>query len=316
MGKQLALVCVLALSVPACTSSSGDDVAYVKGFNPPPVKDGYTRYVLPPILGLHPGEDKLFCQWVQVASPTDVDIVDVEGYQSVTGHHEVLYSSSEVEAVGTSRECTTQDMISVEFLGGIGGEGGANASKLPDGYVFRQRKERTLLVNAHYLNATDSIQDVQSVMDVKIADPSPERKPVGMAVINYLDFQIPPNTPSYSVDATCTWPQDTNMIMWSNHMHANGLSISSDFSHAGGAPQTLATDASWQPEASFNPTWTHWDVNSPLTIHAGDTTHIKCTWQNNTSNMMLFPDEMCDAVGFYTDSSAQQICDAKATSGT
>jgi hypothetical protein len=29
--------------------------------------------------------------------------------------------------------------------------------------------------------------------------------------------------------------------------------------------------------------------------------------------MVLFPDEMCDAVGFYVDSTAQQICDATAT---
>jgi len=310
MGKQLALVCVVFAA--ACTSSSsGDDADLVKGFNPPPVADGYTRYVLPVVHGLKPGEDKMFCQWIEVANAQDVDIVDVTGYQSVTGHHAVLYSTSETEVVGTSRECTTQDMISVEFLGGIGGEGNTNATKLPEGLVFREGKQRMLLANAHYLNATDSVQDVQSVLDVKTSAPSPDHTAVGMAVINYLDFQIPANTPSYSVDAYCTWPQDTSIVMWSNHMHANGVSVMSDVKRAATSTiDPLANDPAWRAEQAFNPSWTHFDLSSPMMIHAGDTTHIKCTWQNNTGSMMLFPDEMCDAVGFYTQSTQQMICDA------
>lgn len=311
--KQLCLILgTVAASLVGCATDSGNDVPLVKGFDPPPVADGYTRFVLPGIERLQPGEDKMFCQWIQLASDQDVDVLDVEGYQSVTGHHLVLYSSSEKEAVGTSRECTTDDMVSVEFLGGIGGEGGANATKLPEGLVFRQGKGRTLLANTHYLNATDNVQDVQSVIDIKTAAPSADRKAAGMAVINYLDFQIPPNSASYSIDAYCTWQRDTSLVMWSNHMHSNGLSVSTDVKHIDGSVESLATDAAWRGEAAFNPTWTHWDIASPRVIHAGDQTHIKCTWKNLTGNMMRFPDEMCDGVGFYTDSSEQAICDAQA----
>ena len=197
MGKQLALVCVLGFCAFGCTSSSpSGDEDLVKGFKVPPVPDGYTRYVLPAVHGLAPGEDKLFCQWIALPSDTDLDFVDVMGYQTVTGHHIALYSTSETEDVGTSRECTTADMIPIEFLGGVGGEGAPNVAKLPQGYVFRERKQRMLLANAHYLNATDSLQDVQSVLDVKTSAPSPNLTAVGMAVTNWSDFQIPANTPS------------------------------------------------------------------------------------------------------------------------
>jgi hypothetical protein len=311
MGKQLALICVLSLYAAGCTSSSsGDDVELVKGFNPPPVADGYTRYVLPAVLQLRPGEDKMFCQWIALANDADIDMVDVTGYQSVTGHHAIVYSTSETETVGTSRECTTQDMISVEFLGGIGGEGNTDAAKLPDGYVFRHRKQRMLLANAHYLNATDSVQDVQSVLDIKTAPPSADRIPVGMIAVNNLDFTIPANTPSYTLDAYCSWPQDTTLVMWSNHMHANGLSAMSEIKHPDGTIQKLATDASWRAEEAFNPTWTHFDPASPMKIKAGEQAHLQCTWQNNTSSPIQFPDEMCDAVGMYTESPAQIVCDA------
>jgi hypothetical protein len=316
MGKQLALACVLGFCAMACTSSSsGDDVELVKGFNPPPVADGYTRYVLPAIKGLRPGEDKMFCQWVALPATEDLDIVAIQGYQSVTGHHAILYSSAETETVGTTRECTTEDMVSVEFLGGIGGEAGGNDVVLPEGYVFRSGKQRMLMANAHYLNATDSVQDVQSVLDVKTAAPSSNHTPVGMAVINYNDFQIPANAPSYSVDAYCTWAQDASLLLWSNHMHANGVSMLSEVKHTNGTVETLATDTQWRAEEAFNPTFTHYDAGTPMKIKAGDQGHIKCTWQNNTDSPVLFPDEMCDAFGFYTESSAQMICDAAPATG-
>src|SRR3569623_544258 len=310
MGKQLALACVFAAA--ACTSSSGDDVDYVKGFSPPPVADGYTRYVLPTIHGLKPGEDKTFCQWVAVANDGDLDVVDVKGYQSVTGHHAVLYSTSETEVVGTSRECTTQDMVSVEFLGGVGGEGGGNAPKLPDLYVFRFGKKCMLLANAHYLNATDSVQDVQSVLDIKTSEPSAEHKPAGMVNAVYTDFEIPSNTPSYSLDTYANVTDDMTLLVWFNHMHASGLSALTEVKHADGTIQPLAVDAQWRAEEAINPTFTHFDPtsSSPMQLKAGEQIHINCTWQNNTSAPVLFPEEMCVGSGFYIQSSKQVILDA------
>ena len=311
MGKQLALACVVFAA--ACTSSSsGDDVEYVKGFNPPPVADGYTRYVLPAIHGFPPGGDKMYCQWIALANDTDLDVVDIKGYQSVTGHHAVLYSTSETEDVGTSRECTTQDMVSVEFLGGVGGEAGGGAPKLPDPYVFRFGKQRMLLANAHYLNATDSAQDVQSVLDIKTAAPSDAHKPAGMVNATYTDFSIPANTGSYSLDTYATVPVDMTLLVWFNHMHASGLSALTEVKHANGAVQTLAVDTTWLPEEAFNPTFTHFDPSSssPMQLKAGDQLHINCTWANNTNAPVLFPDEMCVASGFYIESSKQYIIDA------
>jgi hypothetical protein len=286
---------------------------YVTGFAPPPVADGYTRYVTPVIHGVAPGEDKMFCQWVEIANVADVDLLDIHGYQSVTGHHAVLYSSSENEPVGTSRECTTDDMVSVEFLGGIGGEGGGNSTELPAGLVFRVRKGRTLMANVHYLNTTDQVQDVQSVLDVKTGAPSDAHTAVGLTGINTLDFSIPPNTPTYTFDAYCTYPQEASIIMWSNHMHASGVSAYSEIKHVDGTVEPMIQDTAWRAEQAFNPTWKRWEVNAPAKIHAGDQLHISCTWSNATSTKVRFPEEMCAAVGFYLDDPAQLVCAGTAT---
>src|SRR5450631_3034086 len=143
--KQLTLI-ILAVAivavVPGCTKAdtSGDDGSeqLVAGFNPPPVAAGYKRYITPAVHQLQPGEDKMFCTWIEAPAAGDVDILDVQGYQSKTGHHLVLFSTSETSQdtpVGFSRECTTNDMVSVEFLGGVGAEGGGNVTELPAGFV-------------------------------------------------------------------------------------------------------------------------------------------------------------------------------------
>jgi hypothetical protein len=317
--KRLTLI-ILAVAivavVPGCTKAdtTGDDDGsgseqLVAGFNPPPVPTGYKRYVTPAVHQLQPGQDLILCQWIDAASVDDVDVADLKGYQTVTGHHVVLYSSAEVEPVGTSRECTSADMVSVEYLGGIGGEGTGALAKLPDGYVFRHGMGRTLMANVHYLNATDSVQEVQSVLDVKSAPPSADHKPAGMAVINYLDFQIPANSTSYTVDAYCTWPQDTSLLMWSNHMHGDGVSIYSEAKRPDATMEPLVTDTTWQAEEAFNPAWKYWDA--PMLIHGGDEMHVSCTWKNPNNTLLLFPDEMCDAVGFYAESGEELICDGK-----
>jgi len=318
--KRLTLIILAAAIVAAagCTKAdmtAGDDddgsgsEQLVAGFNPPPVPAGYKRYITPAVHTLQPGQDLILCQWIDAASVDEIDIADLKGYQTVTGHHVVLYSSAEVEPVGTSRECTAADMVSVQYLGGIGGEGTGALAQLPDGYVFRHGQGRALMANVHYLNATDSVQEVQSVLDVKSAAPSPDRKPAGMAVINYLDFQIPANSTSYTVDAYCTWPADTSLLMWSNHMHGDGISVYSEAKRPDNSMEPLVTDTSWQAEEAFNPAWQYW--NTPMLIHAGDEMHVSCTWKNPTDAMVLFPDEMCDAVGFYAESGEELICDGK-----
>ncbi|HEY0254454.1 MAG TPA: hypothetical protein VGC41_23160, partial [Kofleriaceae bacterium] len=259
-------------------------------------------------LTMQPGEDKIFCQWIDAPAAADTDVVDIDGYQTLTGHHAVLYSTSEPQPVGENHECNTDDMVSVNFLGGVGAEGGNN-TRLPAGYVFRQDKGRGLMANVHYLNATDSVQNVQSVIDIKLAAPSATLKPAGMAGINYLDFQIPANTPSYTVDAYCTWPRDTSLMMWSNHEHEYGTSVYSELIHGDGTKEMLVADATWKAEEAFNPTWQMWDA-APKLIKTGEKVHVSCTWNNTRSSVLAFPDEMCDAVGFYTESGEEMICDA------
>src|SRR5262252_3836137 len=92
------------LAVSACTSSPDP---YMAGFSPPAAKPGFERYIAPEVKDVNPGDDLMFCQWVAPASDVDRQVVVTTGYQSLGGHHVILYATKDIEPVGTSRLCTS-----------------------------------------------------------------------------------------------------------------------------------------------------------------------------------------------------------------
>src|SRR5260221_9166160 len=154
---------MLFRALASCTSS---DNSYIAGFSPPAPAQGYTRFVTPTITTVKPGDNVMYCEWVEAPQDSDRQIVDTLGYQSLGGHPVALYATSEIENVGTSRPCTTRDMLTVTFVGAVGLEG-VSAAKLPDGMAFSVPKGFALMTNTHYINTTDKTIEAQSVVDVK-----------------------------------------------------------------------------------------------------------------------------------------------------
>jgi hypothetical protein len=143
----------VVLVVGACGTNGPD---YIAGFDPPAQPDGYTRYVTPIVKDIQPGADLEYCQWVAGPSTEAQDVIAFTGLQSATGHHAVLYATTETNfAVGESHLCTTQDMLSIDFVGAVGAEGNGNTT-LPEGLYFRLPAGQALMANTHWLNTTNT----------------------------------------------------------------------------------------------------------------------------------------------------------------
>jgi hypothetical protein len=300
-----------ALWILALGACSSDSSPYVAEFSPPDPSPGHERMIAPPVLGIAPGSDVMYCQWL--ADPLDVSrqIVNVEGYQSSGGHHMVLYATTVHEPVGTSRPCTDQDMVSITFVGAVGGEGtGGPAAKLPDGLAINVPPGMSLMANTHYYNATDRTLDAQSVADVKFGDPQHPLPSVGFFAVNWAGFLIPQGASNYTSDAWCTAPRTLSFFMWTNHMHQNGVSTFSEVVRQDNSVVTLSRDTSWAPDQAFNAPWVRWDVASPMVVNAGDRFHVSCTWSNTTSADLSIPREMCISSGFTLEEMPQSICQA------
>ena len=70
-----------------------------------------------------------------IAAPDEAErqIVDTKGYQSAGRAPRGALPRRRSRTWGTSRPCTTRDMLTVTFVGAVGSEG-VSAAKLPDGW--------------------------------------------------------------------------------------------------------------------------------------------------------------------------------------
>jgi hypothetical protein len=281
---------------------------YVANFDPPDPPPGFTRFLTPTMKDIAPGDNLEYCQWV--AGPADVaqDVLEFTGLQSPTGHHAVLYATSATQfPVGETHLCTEEDTLPISFVGALGGEGtSSSAAKLPDGLYFRLQAGQALMINTHWLNATDEPVDGQAVIDVKLAPASDQRQTADLFANTGVKFKLVSGTNSF--DTSCVLEQDMNFAMVGNHMHTHGTSAYSELIRLDGTKAMLAEDTTWAYDQQFNPKYTMFSLATPMVAHAGDTVHTHCEWQNTENKALTFPDEMCVGIGFYFPSHGQIGC--------
>jgi len=282
---------------------------WVKGFSPGAQPGGYTRFVSPTVKDLTPGADAEWCQYLATPSDKPRDIVDLIGYQSATGHHAVLYATTDVSyPVGESHPCTEDDMLHISFLGAVGGEGTSGpAAKLPDGLYFQLPAGRSLLANTHWVNATTATVDGQAVFDVKFADADGSRQIADLFANNGDTFVIPAGQHAVH-DVTCPIGADLSLAMATNHMHWHGVSAYTEIIHADNTTEMLVKDDSWTSDEQFNPKYNRFGIDNAKKIKKGDRYHTHCEWDNQTGQDLAFPAEMCDGVSFYFPAQGQITC--------
>jgi hypothetical protein len=303
--RTLPLLVSLGLALAAC----GRDSGLIDGFHPAEAQAGFTRYVIPPVRGIMPGQQIFQCQWVAAPVDHDIDILLTGGAQSIGGHHAILYATTEVAPVGTSRECSNGDLTAIRYLGGIGGEGTGAAGELPPGVAYRLRKGLALMVNTHYVNASEAAMDGQTVLDVKYAAVDPNRLAASLFTnVDAEHIDIPANDRA-SLDVNCTMQADIPLFMFGNHMHKFGTSVFTEVTHAGTmTKEPVVQDPMWTQEFEFNPRVAHWSPDAPFSLKKGDTLRTHCEWNNTGSDVVTFPTEMCVGFGFFVGEGDEINC--------
>lgn len=287
---------VLLLAPAACAtddgSGDGDDGGGLAS-EPPP--DGYVRYETP-VIELAPGESGLWKTWVAPPMDHDVDILDIRGGQSRGGHHALLYSNTIAREVGETQEWQSTDQFTSALLGGVGGEAGTQTAALPAGAVFRLPAGYALMIQSHYVNATDQPMEGRSYLDVAFAEPSPDRIVAGLFSTADTGVEVLPGETEF--DNRCVIGADVQMLMWANHMHEYGKTAVTTLT-IDGEDLVLKDDPAWSYEWAANPNFERATVDAPFLIPAGSTLNTHCTWSNTGERSIRFPDEMCLLFGFH-----------------
>jgi copper type II ascorbate-dependent monooxygenase-like protein len=283
-------ICFVALA--ACGKDEG--AAPMPGNEGPP--EGYVRYE-PPTMTVQPGETKMYLQWVAAPFDKDQNIIDLIGSQGDGGHHVILYTTKEIQPVGTTREFANADQADIQFVGGLGGEGGTPV-KLPPGVVFRVPAGRGLLLQTHYFNPTDEVIEGHSVVDVKFGDPAPGDQVAHFFASALHNVSVAPHADTTS-ETVCELKKDLPMLMYSNHMHELGVTIKTTLTDAVGTVKVLKDDPTWNTEWIYNPDYVSTTAESPMILPAGSTLTTRCEWHNTTDKTWEQPDEMCVFFGFF-----------------
>src|SRR5262249_52488215 len=105
---------IVALIVAGCSSgpaapSGSEMLPELKAALDPKPAGGY-QAILPIVRALAPGADSEYCTWTDVVTDGAIDMRQVQGYQTLSGHHIVIYWTTVRQPPGTTRLCTEDDM--------------------------------------------------------------------------------------------------------------------------------------------------------------------------------------------------------------
>src|SRR5207244_2997884 len=125
------------------------------------------------------GESYEYCTWTDKILESDIYLRGAQGFQSKTGHHVILFYTMNPEPAGSTRVCTDEDMGKFRFAVGTGGEGVTNV--LPQDLALYIPKGAQLVMNHHYLNASDKVMEAQSAINIQLAEPGKKYTRAGAA---------------------------------------------------------------------------------------------------------------------------------------
>lgn len=242
----------------------------------------------------------------------DAGIQIYNAYQSEFGHHVLMLQSFSDAATypdGTSVDCTkpTDDtMVNVQpFVVAPTFGSGTNLFTLPDGMAASIKSGDRYMIQSHYVNTSADDILVRDVVNIGFVTPESVETWVAPIVFTRVNFTLPPGQTS-TVAFDCTMENDYNVLFMFGHLHEWGTSI--DFGRVkGDTTETLLDVNPWQKEYRDAPPVSDFSSN-PLLFQTGDVLHTTCNWNNDTSEAISFPGEMCAVAGMAYPSKIPVIC--------
>jgi hypothetical protein len=228
-----------------------------------------------------------------------IEVIGFESQQTEGGHHLLLFANKTDLADSAPVECTQNlDPIKWSLL---------YASQIPtDTQVFPNQTgitiapHQSVMLQTHYINATQSDLSVTSEVDLEIGAAGSVTTPLAPLLFYNADLQVPVGLSTAA--ATCTMPQDLKVIMLAGHMHRQGTDFKLALATGGGSPQQVYETTTWDsPQEKLFAT--------PLDAPQGSAFTWTCSYNNPTNATISQPDEMCATLGnFYPATHGALLC--------
>ena len=297
---------VVATFVVGCSSSPAQMMnpgpMRPAGFDPPPPQADELEYDSPIIANIAPGTDATYCSYLDAHVTDTTDVVHFRVLQSLTGHHAILFSAKQSRPVDT-HICTEDDMVNTRFVA-AGGAESVGTIEIPDGLAFRIPAGTQLMMQTHWINATQQAVDGQAVAYITTRTTDPARQVLDLFNVVKTDFTLPAGKTT-TASTTCAVKHNLQLFTLTGHEHELGSHV--DIQLLDGANTSMLWSYDWQPSYQSAPPYKIYGVQQPLRLTAGQQLQVTCTWVNNTGNDLGFPREMCVGSGFYFPADAGEI---------
>jgi hypothetical protein len=250
-----------------------------------------------------PGEEKYWCQYVQVPTSNSGDI-NVTGFRWKTEnyHHWSLFRTRGLGAdavTGKPFECFGSPETDAAMPLSIVSQPTTDTTEIlyPDEYALPFSSGEVLMLQAHTINASPSPSRSELDLHVLLAGDAAPVKPLGEFQF-YNPFIHIPGRGEGHASMRCPVPQDIDIVWAETHQHTRGTGFDVFLDPPDGPPATepLLSAGSWEHPA------TRLD---PLHVPAGSTFRIFCDYADTSGEDTYqgptkLHDEMCQFYGFYS----------------
>jgi hypothetical protein len=272
-----------------CFEAPGDPAQWMRLYTPP--------------LSIPAGSETIMCSFLHAAED-DIRIRAATGKQMEGGHHIAIFVGLTGVPEDPVIDCAEISMGSLRFVTGAGGAGGQDLV-MPDGVALNIKKGETIVIQSHYINASNEDRVVMDAIDLGLT--TVEASPTLADPFSVLDttFSIPAGAEDFTVVTECGIPAPMSIHMALGHTHDYGVLFTLDIIK-GGVPEQLyyATDG---PTLRDNPEILWYD--QPIELVPGDTIRVTCAWTNTSDHALEFPEEMCVGLLFYSPGMGFLTCD-------
>jgi len=250
------------------------------------------------------GAEMFRCLYAQM--PTDRGVIAVPRVESnyTPGSHHLLAYRSNLTSVPEGRTGAFDCQDGLWQLNQRGSYYEAQqpheSRQLPKGIAHKFQPGEVMIIEAHYINTTDTQLDARVELTMHPTDPAEVEQEAGSIFFNNYDISVPAHGTATSM-MTCELTQDISLALLWSHMHKRGVRFFATTNDEEAAERLgmLYEESDWaEPRPREYPS------DPPVVLHAGTSITFGCEFKNDSDASFRFgtsaaTNEMCILHGMY-----------------
>ena len=182
--------------------------------------------------------------------------------------------------------------------------------QLPEGVAFEMEGDRGWIIDSHFINYGEEVAYADVAFDLVTIEMDEVEHWAGTFNHDWGELEIPPGG-EFSYQFDCQWPADATVLSVGPHMHLFGVRYTVDWMQAEGGMLNLLNVPEWEARFREEAPISYFE-DGEIQVSAGEAFRTTCTWDNDTDEVIIFPEEMCTTFGVGYPMSESVFCSADA----